>query len=230
MKSQSTRLGAVEDRISLAQRDLNYARREHTDQLARLVDSPDNANIQEQLRQLEGEIAQHERTIRNLESAKEEAARRDTTEFKRQHLESLKRQRADIDERATRMHAVALDIVAAIDTLHPLLAEFDALATDQHAAGWSIVRATAPVSRDNDIARYFDPIEPWLRGASARPAVAAALYAAGLGRVGLNLFPWVDVQRVEQPAPLDREMEKARARVAPVLDKLLADYEANLGV
>lgn len=228
---RAIRVEAIDSQLELAKRDLADAKREINEHTLRLVDAPGDKKAADQIEVLEQEIVRGEAKIARLAWAKAEAERRNTVEFKRKLLAGLKEERAAIDERSERQKVLAREIVATIENLHPLLAEYEALGVDQHTAGWTIVRATTgnAVDGPTGASRYFDPIADLLRGAAARVAVINAAFASGLGRVGFRTEPWLEVRRVDGPE-LEEGMKKADQKIASTLDDLLAAHEATLGV
>jgi hypothetical protein len=220
----------IERHIAAFNSDLQEARREHADLALRLHDGrgTGESGLHAQLDALEAEMAEHERKIKRMEAAKTEALRCDTGEARQAETKRLRDELARIDQRYDRLGELADAVHASFEALAPILAEYEALAADNQAGGYTILKACYEKS-SQALAQHdalFDALR--LNSGAVAGALADAAYASGLGRVGPRLLGLVSVEAARTKTTLDDAVSRTRGKVVPVLEQLLAAREARL--
>jgi hypothetical protein len=225
---ESNRQASIAQQIKAVEQDVASAKAAHEQAALKLVENPTDAQTLRELTALDDEIKGHERKIAWLRSASVEAAKQDTAEFRRYELERLKVEQQRVESGMDRQREVAAALVAHIEAIGPLLAEYESLAQDTQAAAWTVVRGSCGKEIKVADRHWTQGLVDQVRGRAAVPHVVNALYAAGLGRTGLHLAPFVEVSRSPDMGPLDEYMRDHQGRVLAKLSDLVSRREAEL--
>lgn len=155
-----------------------------------LAMAPANATLRAEVEKLEAEIEQHQKERGRIEAAIHETQRRDSVAGRRERAAQTKRDAASVDKAGKRAHALAVELVAHIERMAPLLNELETVLSERR----QIARAVLAEARPNEQRRaqvYRDAAD-WRRGVMS-PVIAAALWRSGLGRLGADLEPWLQL-------------------------------------
>jgi hypothetical protein len=154
-----------------------------------LTMSPGSAILRSEVETLEREIAGHERELGRLEATIHELRRRSSAAECRKHLDELHQQCAIVVSTGERQAQVAEKLLACVEGLGPLLAEFATLADTRRDLCKGIMRGRLPRHQQ---ARYEQAM-CWTE-APVSAVFATALWRAGVGHLGLDLDPYVSVK------------------------------------
>ncbi len=220
-----TRVNKTDDLLLGRRQQLRDARTRLDEAHRRLVDEGDDKRAHEQWAAATQEIAEIETHVAFLERLKSEAAARDSDDFKRAEHERVKGVAAGIEQRMQQLEKVWSEIITLAEAFAPKLAEADRLARDNKAAVWSVVKWCR--GHSDKAHNQFDSLEPAARGIAAGPSFVDALYAAGVGRVGLQLHQ-IDIQQTGSKTPLADAMRSDRSKLLAALTRLIEGKEAEL--
>jgi hypothetical protein len=223
------RTATIDQRISAINEDMHDAQRAHAAIALTLVEDPGNEKAQAQLEALEVEIAEHQRQVKRLEGAKEQAALRDSAEHKKAELVLLKQEHASLGQGLTRLHELAAALVGLFESVGPLLADYQKVADDNNSRAWRITKGACGTNEQLADRSFDEHFKRKTRGAGAVPSVINAVWASGLGRTGLLLQGFVDVGQCQTNTTLDEEMNEQQKDVLSKLATLIARREAELG-
>lgn len=179
---------------------------------------------------LEEEIQAAEKAVHRLEAALAAQADANTDAAREARHQARQDARKQVDALGERMEALALAMVAQLEGLGPLVAEFDALSTKRRAAAADAIRfpnsdATGKVERA--LARVVELAA--LREGAVPSAALAALWRSGLTRVlstepiGAVLLPpdfYTPYGRGDVREALKQSLSDLRARLGANLDEL----------
>lgn len=153
-----------------------------------LTMAPGSTQLRAEVETLEREIAGHDRELGRLEAAIHELRRRGSAAERRKRLAELSEHRQEVTATGKRMAALSEKLLAHIEAIGPMLSEFATLSDTRRELCRGIMRGSLP---SNQWPRYQAAMD-W-REAPVSPTIAAALWRSGVGRLGLDLDPFVSV-------------------------------------
>lgn len=154
-----------------------------------LTMSPGNTQLRDEVQTLEAEIAGHERELGRLEAAIHELRRRGSAAERREHLADLTEHRRDVMDTGARMAALCEKLLTHVEAIGPVLSEFATLSDTRRELCRGIMRGH--ISR-NQRERYEEAMS-W-RAAPVSAVIATALWRAGVGRLGMDLDPYLSLK------------------------------------
>lgn len=170
----------LEARLIAARSNLQTLQSTHGDaSLALARGEADDAELDA----LEEEIRSAEKVIRRLEAAAAARAEADTEAFREAQQRARQEARKQVDTLGAQMEALALEMVALVEGLGPLLAQFDAMSRKRRAAAADAIRfqTASPAKAERALARVV--AHAALREGAVPAALLAALWRSGLTRV-----------------------------------------------
>jgi hypothetical protein len=174
--------------------------------LADLAEDSANADILASVETQEQSVA---KTARDIDAG--EIARRDTKESRAKRLKELRAKFSQLEDAGQRMEKLTSKIVAHIEAIGPLLAEWQAMAADRGNLAYSVYsEAQASSPNDPGHSRRWGAISniAWARGGAMSMAISSALWRSGLGRIGPDLSPHLTVGSTDWDAPYPRDAKK----------------------
>ena len=223
-----SKLNTLDDRINAYKAHIADARTEYEALALALAESPGDPQLIKRLGDIESEIAESVRLIERLQAAQREAGRRNSTAAKREELERVSANHDLVKKNIGRMHEIAAELLAKIESLAPLLSEYSTLADDNQGLGWSITRAGSATPEEAD--RRFQSLAERLRGntGAIRAVLSDAIFKSGLGRVGVPLDPFVTVSPARTEWTLAQALERSSAGMLRELDAAVERHAAQL--
>jgi hypothetical protein len=157
-----------------------------------LVMNPEDATLRDQVESLEREIGGYERETARIESAIAELGRRDGVAERRKHLAQLSDHHSDVRTTGKRMTALTEKLIAQIEGVGPILSELATLSDTRRVHASAVLREAPLRSRAaNNRHSYVEAASR--RNGVVSAVVVAAMWRAGLGRLGLDLEPLVSI-------------------------------------
>lgn len=209
---------ALEARIRTIRADAASAAQLLKDKSFDLALSPSNAELREQVEKLEAEIAGHDREIGRMEAAIHELSRRSSVAERRKHLAQLSEHHRDVMSAGKRQAKIAAELLDKIEALGPLLSEYATLSDTRRELARGILRGNMNLNRRG----VYEDAAAWRNG-PVSPIIAAALWRAGLGRLGMDLEPWLSLT-----PPRAKDDRYLRGDLAAVLAEDIAKADALL--
>ncbi|GCL64951.1 hypothetical protein [Pseudaquabacterium pictum] len=181
-------VAALEARIRTIKADRDSATTLLRDKSFDLTMAPGSTQLRAEVETLEREIAGHDRELGRLEAAIHELRRRGSAAERRKRLAELSEHRQEVTVTGKRMAALSEKLLAHVEAIGPMLSEFATLSDTHRELCRAVMRGNLP---SDDRSRY-DNAMSW-RAAPVSASIAAALWRAGVGRLGLDLDPFVSV-------------------------------------
>lgn len=218
--NQTAQRHALQDRIGSIEVNEASARDILGAKSIDLALTPTDSTLQREVESLERELAGYANERQRINLALAELERRDSAEGRRQRLKSVTNAVADVERLGKRAAKVSAELVRQAEALGPLLSELDSLLNERAQHTRNVIRnLPAPYQRrGNTYAEAAD----WRRGVVDAP-LAAALWRAGLGRLGPDLSAWLSITSVREHG--DRYM---RGDLRALLDENIANADARL--
>jgi hypothetical protein len=207
--------------IAIIDADLAGAKAELAGVHRQMLEAPDSDSeeLKRHAEALDNEIEGYERARKRHERLLAEALQLDTDAAKKASLARMDDLEANIAQRLARQMELAIKIVATVESLAPLLGEYDVLATDNKADAWACIKAAC--GGDYKLATRHEHILREASGVAATSGIINALWASGLGRTGVYLGPWIEITSCGAARPLEDEMDNAARRVLVRLRELI---------
>lgn len=188
----STNTAALHQRIKTLARDRDSAAALLVERNTDLALKPDDAQLRADVETLEREIERHDRETARIESAIVGLARRNTAAERGKHQAQLAEHRAEVETTGKRITALAEKLIAQIEGIGPLLSEFATLSDTRREHARAVLRELRTGKRAHAHVMQYQA-DAARRTGVVSAVVAAAMWRAGIGRLGLDLDPWVTV-------------------------------------
>lgn len=188
----STNTAALHQRIKTLARDRDSAAALLAERNTDLALKPDDAQLRAEVETLEREIEGNDRETARIESAIVGLARRNTVAERGKYLAQLAEHRAEVETTGRRMTALAEKLIAQIEGIGPLLSELATLSDTRREHARAVLRELRTGNRFSDHAMQHQASAARRTGVVSA-VVAAAMWRAGVGRLGLDLDPFVTV-------------------------------------
>lgn len=155
-----------------------------------LAMAPANATLRAEVEKLEAEIEQHQKERGRIQAAIHETQRRDSVAGRKRRAAQVAQDAASVSASGKRAQALAVELVQHIEQMAPILSGLETILAER----CQIARAVLAEARPNEQRRmqvYRDAAD-WRLGVMS-PVIVAALWRAGLGRLGADLSAWMQL-------------------------------------
>lgn len=192
--------------------------------LATAQTAAEQAEAQADLQRCDDEIARLSRKLTDFERALRLIEERDDRARALQKFQQVKEARKTVDARGDDIEADIERLLTHIDGIAPILASIEGHGRDRADAAYSIIRECS-----KDPAREWqDSLVGALTGRNHAARIIDALYASGIGRVGIWLAPFVEVLPARGTQSAEEVNNDDRNIVTRRLNALLKKREAEL--
>ncbi len=194
---------------------------ERNELLLKLNDDAENADLHNQISQIEREIAEYESALTRLDASETEAARRDSKEARKARYDHLKAVRQRLAETNGKTEALTAKLQETFDLLGPLLAQLQLAIEERASDAHAILNATrqGALSHDEAVSNLVR-----FQAGEITEAFANVIADTGLAATAIRLDPYVTVTA---PSQLFAKYSLGDA-VARTNGKLLAAIDARL--